>query len=183
MSKFICPWPEKINPLSPNGFQLIIDKLPGVVFFSQSGNVPGVSMQESIQATPFVDVSIPAEKLTFEILTVEFLVDESMENYKSVFKWMQGLTFPDNNEQWNQFVDGVSVPQNQPNSSDLLKMHSDAKLIVYGNNNTHIQTISFKDVYPLALSGITFTNSSVDVEYLRATVELKYTSFDFEDLE
>lgn len=181
MTKFSCPFPENLNPLSPNGYQLVIDTLPGVVFFSQTVNIPGITMPESIQYTPLSDVGVPAEKINFENLVVQFLVDENMSNYKNIFRWMQGLTFPDNNNQWVQYLAGETFEQNQPNESELAKMYSDARLIILGNNNNSIQTLKFSDIYPIALSPLQFTNISTDVEYLQATVEFKYTTYDFEE--
>lgn len=173
MSKFQCPYPESLNPLSPAGFQLIIEKLPGVTFFSQTVTLPSVNLFDSNQSTPFTDVPIPGEKLQFEPLTVSFLIDETMHNYKEVFNWLSGIAFPENNNQYSDFINS------QGNLSELQKLYSDAKLIVLGNNLTPIQTISFIDTYPVNLGSLTFTTTDSDINYLTATLTLNYTRFEF----
>lgn len=173
MSKFQCPFPSNLNPLSPGGFQLIIEKLPGVSFFSQSVTLPSVNLFDSNQSTPFVDVPIPGEKLQYEPLTVTFLIDESMINYKEVYNWLLGLAYPDNNEQYQNFIN------TQGNLSELQKLYSDAKLIILGNNLNPIQTISFIDTYPVNLGSLSFTTTDSDINYLTATLTLNYTRFEF----
>lgn len=175
MSKFQCPFPANLNPLSPNGFQLIIDKLPGVTFFCQQAPIPGISLPTADQETPFVMVPVPGETLIFEPMNVNFLVDEKMDNWKAVFNWMNGLGFPESNDQYIEYLN-----TNQNNSmSELQNFYSDAKLIVYGNNLTPIQTLNFIDIHPESLGELSFTNVSQDVEYLTANVSFRYSHFNF----
>lgn len=173
--KFSCPFPDNLNPLSPNGFQLIIDRLPGVTFFCQEAPIPNVILPDSVQGSPFVDISVPGDKLNFEPLTITFLVDEKMENWKSIFNWMNGLGFPESNEQYTDYIDSV-----ESGYSELQKFYSEARLIVFGNNLTQIQTINFVDIYPTSLGQLEFTNVSNDVQYLTATATFNYTLFKFD---
>lgn len=173
--KFSCPFPDNLNPLSPNGFQLIIDKLPGVTFFCQNVPIPGISMPEAIQGSPFTNISLPGETIEFEPLTVSFLVDEKMENWKSVFKWMNGLGFPIDNEQYNEYRN-----ESKMNLSELQEFYSDGRLIIYDNNLSPIQTINFVNLHPTSLGQLDFTNTSTDVEYLTATATFNYTLYKFD---
>lgn len=174
MSKFSCPFPAALNPLSPNGFQLVIDKLPGITFFCQQCPIPGISLPQSVQGSPFADISLPGDKMDFEQLTVTFLVDEQMDNWKAVFRWMQGLGFPDNNEQYKNYK------ANPNGKSEVANFYSDARLIILGNNLTPIQTLVFTDIYPSDLGSLAFTNVSNDVEYLTASATFNYSTYDFE---
>ena len=175
MSRFQCPYPDNLNPLSPNGFQLIIDRLPGVSFFTQDAPIPSIVLPESIQNTQFSDISVPGDKLNFEPLSITFLVDEKMENWKSIFNWMSGLGFPESNEQYSDYINSVKTGY-----SELQKFYSEARLIVYGNNLTPIQTLNFEDIYPTSLGQLSFTNVSNDVQYLTASATFNYTTYNFD---
>lgn len=175
MAKSQCPFPDDLNPLSPNGFQLIIDKLPGVTFFTQEVPVPGLSLPAATQESPFSTVHTPGDKIEFEQLTVQFLVDEHMNNWKAVYKWMTGLGFPSDNNEYTEFIDSQKNYE-----SELQKMYSDARLIIYGNNLTPIQTIHFTDIYPESLGSLAFTNITQDVQYLTCTATFNYTYYKFD---
>ena len=177
MSKFSCPYPTLLSPLSPNGYQLIIDKLPGVNFFSQQVSIPNVSQQgQSNFSTPLSDIMVPSEKLTFDDLVCTFLVDEKMENYKSVFNWLNGFGFPESNQQYTDYINQDKTL----NKSIMEKFFSPARIIIYGNNNTPIQTIEFQDLSPASLSALQFTNTASSVEYLTAEAVFNYTLFKFD---
>lgn len=175
MSKFQCPYPESLNPLSPTGFQLIISKLPGVNFFCQTVTLPEVSIYESNQNTSLVDFGIPGEKLIYSPLQVNFLIDENMSNYKEVYNWLLGLGYPNDNEEYLSFINSQDS-----GLSELQKMYSDAKLIVLGNNLNPIQTITFKDTFPISLGSLEFSTIESNVNYLTASLTLNYTNFTFD---
>ena len=65
-----CPIPDNITPLSPNGFNLAITKLPGLTYFAQHVAIPGISLPQIDQANPFVNAPIAGEILTFNIATL-----------------------------------------------------------------------------------------------------------------
>ena len=104
MANLTCPFPSNINPLSPNGFIFNITKLPNVNFFCQQINLPGLNLPSIIQGTPFSDAEIPGEKLTYDTLDLQFLVDEQMLNYTSVHNWITALGFPQNYDQYINFI-------------------------------------------------------------------------------
>jgi len=48
-----CPIPSNINPLSPNGFQFSIAKLPDLTYFAQQVTIPGISLPAFEANNPF----------------------------------------------------------------------------------------------------------------------------------
>lgn len=169
-----CPIPENINPLSPNGYMFSINKLPNLSYFAQSVSLPVITLGAAEVATPFVTIATPGEKPEFGSLSVQFLVDEKMENFKAIHNWINGLGFPDNYEQYSEFNRGDSV-----NNSEYSKNTSDATLIVLGNNNNPIQTIQFYDCWPDSLGSLTFTSNNQDVQYLVGEVTFRYSHYQF----
>ena len=86
--------PDKLDYASPTQFKFGIHQLPKVEFFTLSANVPGISADTVTQPTPYKDIPIVGDKLTYENLSITFLVDEYLENYISLHNWMTGIGFP-----------------------------------------------------------------------------------------
>jgi hypothetical protein len=169
-----CPFPENINPLSPNGYMFNIQRLPKVSYFAQEVNLPTLALGTTQQSTPFSQAIVAGDILEYSPLTVQFLVDEKMENYKSIHSWLVGLGFPENHDQYQNFLDSSSL-----SGSDLKKSYSDATLTILGNTNTPIQTIQFIDLLPESLDSITFVSNSQDVQYLVGSATFRYSYYKF----
>lgn len=176
MSKLQCPFPDNLNPLASNGFKLTVNKLPNLTYFCQECPLPGISIESADQFTRFNRVPTPGDEIEFEPITATFLVDENMANWKAIYDWITGFGTPDSEDQYKEFMYG----QNNDLSSELQKMYSDGSLIIYGNNLTPIRTIYFTNMIPTQLSGLQFTNTSSDVQYLSATVTFDYTLYSFD---
>lgn len=169
-----CPVPANINPLSPNGFQFSIAKLPELSYFAQQVNLPPITLGSPEQNTPFVTVPVPGEMLTYEQLNVQFLVDEQMANYKAIHNWMVGLGFPENYDQYVNFVS-----QENSKVSELQKNYSDGTLQILGPNNKAIQTVQFIDLFPVSLESLVFDSTTSDIQYLVGNVTFRYTIYKF----
>ena len=83
------------NFLSPVGFKFILNRTPKVSFFGNSANVPGMTLGIAEQPTYLKDIPVPGDKIEFQDFTLRFIVDENLENYMEMQKWIRGLGFPD----------------------------------------------------------------------------------------
>ncbi len=83
------------NFLAPVGFKFVLNRSPKVAFFSNSSTIPGVSLGVANQATPLKDLPTPGDILEFNDFRLRFLVDENLENYLEIQKWMRALGYPD----------------------------------------------------------------------------------------
>ena len=99
----IARQPTKLDYASPTQFKFGIHQLPLVEYFVTAVDLPDVSLGTTVQNTPFKDIPIPGEKLTYAPLTVTFLVDEYLENYVSLHNWMTGIGFPTKREQFKTY--------------------------------------------------------------------------------
>ena len=105
MTDSVSPFDKQIanrNYMSPLGFKLILTKTPKVDFLCQSANIPQISMGTAIQPTYLKDIPVPGDKVLYDDLSVRFLVDEKMENYLAIHKWMTGLGYPEFRAQYDQ---------------------------------------------------------------------------------
>ena len=183
--------PDKLDYASPTQFKFGIHQLPKVEFFTLSANVPGISADTVTQPTPYKDIPIVGDKLTYENLSITFQVDEYLENYVSLHNWMKGIGFPTDRQEFRTYRD---VTSNTPAggkepSIDLVgsattdrALYSDAYLMVLSNKNNPIVEISFHDIFPVSLGALEFTQSVTDIEYMTVTADFAYQIYEINTL-
>ena len=175
-----------LDYVDPTKFKFQITKLPRVEFNSIQANIPGITLTEINQPTRLIPVRIPGNDMTFEDLTVTFIVDEDLTNYRSVHDWMAGLAQMDSDDKYRALITdgGDRMPlSQQANLQDAGRVttatndgaiFSDAKMIILSARNIPIVELTFEDTYPKSLSGLDYNQSATDVEYLTATVTFGY---------
>ena len=83
--------PTKLDYSSPTQFRFTIHQLPKVEFFTVAANVPGITLAEISYDNPLKNIPLPGDKLTYEDLTITFIIDENLENYIEFQKfWCYG---------------------------------------------------------------------------------------------
>ena len=185
--------PTKLDYASPTQFKFSIIKLPKVEYFCTAANIPGISLGGALdQKTPFKDVPLPGDKLTYEPLQMTFLVDENLENFQDIHCWLVGLGFPRNYSEFENLVSSGNdrfPAKNTQISTEIGKVkygaantggtYSDATLTVLSSKNNSQVEIRFRDVYPTGLTGLQYNQQAADVDYLTATVSFNYLIYDF----
>lgn len=144
---------SNINMLSPTGFKLTINrkKFANTEFFITTFGIPSLSAGE-VQTNFQNNIGFtPGEALTYESLSLRFVIDEDMNNYTEMFNWMKANT-------------------------DTVERH-DMILSIMTNKNLVNKQFQFKDAFPTALSGVEFSAQATDVEYLQADVTFRYNEF------
>jgi len=170
-----CPLPSNINPLSPNGFNFTIQKIPSVNFFCQQVNLPGLTFGDPSFATPFASVPIPGDHITYDNLAVNFLIDENMANYRAIWNWIIALGFP---QSYDQYVTFINADQSGA-LSELAKNYSDGLLEILGGSNTAVATVQFVDMFPVALDTVLFQSTNQDVPYIVGQATFRYSYYKF----
>ena len=185
--------PTKLDYASPTQFKFSIIKLPKVEYFCTAVNIPGITLGGTMsQPTPLKDIPIPGEKLTYEPLSMTFLVDENLENFQEIHGWLVGLGFPRDH---NEFRDLVSSgndrfpAKNQSISNEIGKVkygaantggtYSDATLTILTSKNNSALEVRFRNMFPTGLTGLSYNQQAADVDYLTATVSFEYEIYDF----
>ena len=186
MTDSVSPFDKQIanrNYMSPLGFKLILTKTPKVDFLCQSANIPSISMGTAVQPSYLKDIPVPGDKVLYDDLTVRFLVDEKMENYLAIYKWMTGLGYPESLAQFDQLrKDDIRTNASASDEGDPRYFEfSDATLQVLGSNYKPSIHVNFKDTFPISLSTLEFDVSQRDYSFFTASVTFKYTIFDITD--
>jgi len=151
-----------------------IQKLPDLSFFAQSVNLPGITLGAPEFGNPFNVAPIPGETLTYDQLTVQFLVDEQMANYQAIYNWIVALGFPESYEQYVTFA-----ANDTNNYSELAKNYSDATLQILGANNQVVKSVQFHDMFPISLDSLQFAGTNTDVQYLIGNATFRYGYYKF----
>ena len=171
--------PSNPNFLQPNKFQLNFARSPNVQYFCQSLSVPGISMSEVPQMTPFVDIYVPGEKAIYDLLNITFLVDEELKSWVEIHDWIRAMTFP------KEFAeDGKLDRLNKYTTHVQTKtpQYSDATVTLLSSSNTPYYKFKFYGVFPTTLS--TFIMSATDSPdtVVTADATFRYMYYDIEKL-
>ena len=181
--------PTVLDYSSPTQFKFGINQLPKVEFFTTAANLPGISLGELVIPTPYTDIPIIGDKITYENLSISFIVDEQLENYISIHNWLLGIGFPKNR---TQFTDFRSTGSNTSiagagGNTDIGKVgkatadrsfYSDATLTILSNKNNPIVEVRYSDLFPVSLTGLDYNQQATDVEYQTATIDFRYKLYE-----
>ena len=167
------------NFLSPVGFKFTLNRAPKVAFFGNTANIPGMTLGVAVQSTYLKDIDIPGDKITFNDLTLRFLVDENLENYMEIQNWIRGIGYPESLDQiynWQK-----NNPKMDLQEKSQLNLYSDATLSVLTSSNNSNFKVKFLDLFPYSLTDLQFDATDSDIDYLTAEVTFKYTIYNIVD--
>ena len=159
------------NFLSGVAFKFNLTKLPKVDFFSNSARIPELNLELAKQPSYLKNIDVPGERLTFGDLTLQFLVDENMENYIAVYDWLKGLGFPETTKQFKELT------TDKDGQRDQKEAFSDGTLRILNSNYREVAKVKFEDIFPISLTSLEFDATNTDIQYFTAQVSFKYTIY------
>lgn len=149
------------NFLQTNEFVISIEKLPDVVLTSQKVDLPSVSVAQVTRSSPFNSIHELGDKLEYSELSITFMLQESLNNYLEIFKWMKSITFPERFEQYG---------------SD--KLFSDMSVVLKSSHKNPSHRFDFYNCFPTSLSNISLDVASDSIDYPECTVSFSYDYFE-----
>ena len=185
--------PTKLDYASPTQFKFTINQLPKVEFFTVSANIPDITLSDVVIPTPFKPIPVLGQNLTYGNLSLTFIVDEFLENYRELHEWLIGIGFPKSRKQFTEFRSNTSNTGNTTATPKVdmgavgktvadASMFSDATLTVLSNKNNPIVEARFKDMYPVSLGALEFNQQSTDVEYMTVQADFTYQIYEIHAL-
>jgi len=159
------------NFLSGVAFKFNLTKLPKVDFFSNSARIPELNLELAKQPSYLKNIDVPGERLTFGDLTLQFLVDENMENYIAVYDWLKGLGFPETTKQFKELT------TDEDGQRDQKEAFSDGTLRILNSNYREVAKVKFEDIFPISLTSLEFDATNTDIQYFTAQASFKYTIY------
>lgn len=133
-------------------FSVSFTLLPFTTMFLQDFQTPTIDVGVAQVPTPYVDTQEVGEKIIFGDVSLTFLVDKYMKNYREIFNWMRKMTV----------------------SGTLVGLKDNPTISV--NNK---QVIRFVDAWPKSLSALTFKSNETDVIYITATAVFNVDYMEF----
>lgn len=174
MSNLMCPFPANVNPLRLTQYQFQVEKLPELTYFVQNASVPDISLGVSTQASSVHDIKIPGETMEFGSLQIEFVVDEDLKNWNSIYFWMIGMGYPEGHHLYTGYMNSQ---KNANRLSELAKGYSDGTLALLDSSNNPKQVYTFVDMFPTQLQGLSFSSNSGQAEVATASVVFEYSYY------
>ena len=181
MASISNPFEKQIrnrNFLSPIGFRFTLVKAPKVSFFSNTAQIPGLTIPPATQPSYLKDVPQVGDKMEFQDFTLRFLVDENLENYMQIQNWMRGIAFPDSLSEIYKIWRGDTL-NGDPRAPDNLV--SDGTLVVLDSSNNSQFMVKYSDLWPSELTTLQFDATPGDLDYFTAEVTFKYTIYQITD--
>ena len=171
--------PSELDFLRPNGFRFQIANIPNVSFFCQAANIPQMSIGSPEMQTPLANIPFPGDKLQFGELIIRFLIQEDMANYKELYDWLTGLGFPENHQQFTDFINTQEyrTALGNKNKKESIAQVSDATLFVLDSNNNRNVKITFIDAFPTSLEGLDFDISQGAGDFFVGIAGFRYRTF------
>ena len=176
MSKLTESQPTNLNQLNVVSFDVSFSRQPAVQYFCQRITLPTVVLGETNEPSPFMNLPLEGDTLTYEALSISFIVDEDLTNYTEVYNWLTALGFP---REYGQFA-ALKEPSA---ASKLLSKYSDLTIVLHTNKSNPNYRIRFTDCFPTSLSSIGFdaTPTGMDPIVVDATFNFR-GMFDIEKI-
>ena len=161
--------PSNPNFLQQNKFILNFGRAPSIQFFCQSVSVPGISLSEVPQFTPFVDVY------------VTFIVDEELTGWIEIHDWIRAMTFPKEFEEYQNLGRLSRIASATKASSDK-PQYSDASITILSSSNKPYFKFKYYDCFPTSLSTFVMGANDSPESTMSADVSFRYSYYDIEKL-
>jgi len=148
---------SNVNFLIPTSFKMVIDssEFGNLEYFITNVSLPSINIGEIDTSYRNYQGFISGEKLVYESLTCQFLIDEDMNNYKEVHDWLLHNT-----------------SSNEIKTKDLV-------LSIFSSKNQPKREIRFVEAFPTSLESIEFDTQAQGSDYLKGSVTFRYDRFDF----
>lgn len=170
--------PTNKDLLQSTKFRLVFSNLPGITYFCQSINLPGVSLSEVPRNTPFIDLYVPGEKLIYDVLNITFLVDEDLRAWEQIHDWIRALTFPTD---FSEYADLPRITNSGFRSfSRQQPQYVDASFTAFTNKNNENIRFNFKELFPTTLSSIQFNASDTADNIITADASFRFSYYNIE---
>jgi hypothetical protein len=171
--------PINTDLLQSTKFHVTFSRLPGLTYFCNSANLPGISLTEIPMPTPFVELYIPGEKAIYDTFNITFLVDEDLRAWTELHDWIRGATFP------TEFDEYVNLARTNPAANIRTAyvrppVYTDATLSIYTNKNNPNFRVKMVDVFPTTVGSLSFSSSDSAENIVTADATFRFSYFNYE---
>lgn len=151
--------PIETNILKGYQHKFEISIFPHVSYHTQTVQLPGCSIDTPEMATPHRNIILPGTKMTFDPITLTFLVDDDLLNWKEIYYWLLKMAF---------------------DKAEYSTLQADGTMHILNGNLTPKTTVKFINLHPTTLSELSFDSSQTDPNPQIAFVTMEYDYFVFD---
>lgn len=160
--------PSNTNFLLPNGFRVVVKKLPNTTYFTQSVKLPSVAIKQVDIPTPFVRMPITGDHIEYGFLSFTFAVDEDLNNYTEIVNWLK-YGYPIDYTEYKELAD-------KPPGSQL-GLYSDISVTSTTNLKNPNKEFLFTDAFPVNLTSFELMTTDPSNDPIQVTVEFAFTNY------
>lgn len=152
-------------PADPTNSVVQFARMPFTTFLVQEVGLPAVSSQTAKVATPGLMTRHIADKLTYDPLTITFMVDEEFKAWRELYDWLLGMTGA--YDRSVLVADFVRQQFDYVQASRPAERHSEASrttagLTIVNAAKVPLLRVIFHNVYITGLSDIRFDTRTTD---------------------
>lgn len=142
--------------LYPNAFRLTIENrnAPNLALSVQRITLPSITINATYADAPQRRIPLAGDKIDYEPLSVDFIVNENLENYKEIHDWMVSL-----------IQEGID------------DNYKDLTLEIFSTTGRVKNYITFVDALPSNLGTLSFDTSVLEIPYISSQVTFDYSYF------
>lgn len=146
-------------------FPQLQNKTKASVWAAQMTQLPSFTLNQSQYANgPWMMSSIPAASVTFEPISVHFLLDENWDVYEELYKWALGE---------GNYITGES--------EEVTVIPRDMLIHILDNKNEKIvMTFRFSQAFPQIFGNVDFDYTDENSTYNKLNVQFQYKWFTIE---
>lgn len=156
---------EEQNLAKVNNFKVAFAEIPTLQFHVKAADIPGLSLPSAKVTTPYADVNVPGNKLEYDDLGFEFLINEDLSNWTAIHNWMRGLASVESIGDSTDLLDSL-LGENEKST--------DISVIALNNSGKEVLEYTFINATPNFLSQVNFRNDAIESENLTANCTFTY---------
>lgn len=121
--------------------------------------LPSIIMGFTMQPTPIRSIFIPGDSMEFTEISIQFLLQEGMENWQAVVDWLYRLR--------------------NPSEIDLTREVIDIGIDILNAKHKTVLETTCVDAFPFSISDVPLNTQIDDVEPNRFDVQFKINNFNY----
>ena len=172
INKGMATLTNNLNYLQPTSFKLSLDRknYPNLEFFCQNVTHPGMIMSSvEMPYQKITGVPFPGDKLTFNELSANIILDEDMQGYSEMFQWLRRL---------------LDAPTKNPldRTSTTPPTYADITLHILSSHNNTTKQVRYLDCIPTSLGDIQFESTDQGSSFITFGASFRFNYFELLDI-
>ena len=180
--------PTEFNYSQSNQFKVHLSLFPKTEWFVVRANVPSVQLGTADRYTPFVNIQLVGDHITYGDFSMTFIVDENLKNYMEMYNWVKNIGFPFEHAQFNKlerpdFMNRSGGQKYNAETDTYSKvededLYTDIFLQIMTAKNNLIAQCEIYAAFPTTLGAIEYSQQETDMTYAMCEVGFAYSWFD-----